>query len=127
VARLTALQAPADVVHAAGESIGAAVNAAGPLAEPLRTSVVSAARAEFVDAFSSSLLLGAAVILIAAAVAFWFLPARAEDAREPVADAVDGLASLTFAEAQGLLEATMDGIQPDDRQPAHGLLESRAV
>jgi MFS family permease len=130
-ARLTALGAPADVVSAAGDSIGSAVNAAAPLAEPLRTSVLTAARAEFVHAFSGSLLLGAAVVLVAAAVAFWFLPARAADAREPVAGAVDGLASLTFAEAQGQLEgAVVDGTGTDTgadtgTHDARVLLESR--
>jgi hypothetical protein len=34
-----------------------------------------------------------------------FLPARAGDAREAMADRLDGIASLTFAEAEGVLEA----------------------
>ena len=37
-------------------------------------------------------------------IVFGFLPARAGDAREPVEGALDGIASLTFAEAEGVLE-----------------------
>ena len=35
---------------------------------------------------------------------FIFLPARAHDAREKVEGPLDGIASLTFAEAEGVLE-----------------------
>jgi EmrB/QacA subfamily drug resistance transporter len=102
--KLTALQAPADVVRAARDSIGGAVDAASSLSEPLRTNVITAARTEFVHSFSGSLLLAAAVVLGAAVIAFAFLPARAGDAREDEEGALDGLASLTFAEAEGQLE-----------------------
>jgi hypothetical protein len=102
--KLTALQAPADVVRAARDSIGGAVDAASSLSEPLRSNVITAARTEFVHSFSGSLLLAAAVVLAAAVIAFAFLPARAGDAREHEEGALDGMASLTFAEAEGQLE-----------------------
>ena len=100
-ARLTELHAPASVVTAAKDSIGGAVDAAGRLAEPLRSAVVAASRAEFVDAFHGALVVGAVVLLVAAGIVFAFLPARAA-AEEEVH--VDGLATLTFAEAEGELE-----------------------
>jgi len=101
---LTALNAPSDVVSAARDSIGGAVDAAASLSEPLRTNVIDAARTAFVDSFHGSLLVATGVLLVAAIVAFGLLPAHAGDAREPVEGALDGLASLTFAEAEGRLE-----------------------
>ena len=44
------------------------------------------------------------MVAVAAIVVFAFLPARARDAREPVEGPLDGIASLTFAEAEGVLE-----------------------
>ena len=99
--RLTALHAPAPVVSAARDSIGGAIDAANSLAEPLRSSVISASRSEFVSAFHGALLVGAVVLLAASATVFALLPARAVD-EETVH--VDGLATLTFAEAEGELE-----------------------
>ena len=54
---------------------------------------------------SPSLLAAACVVLAAAAMVIAFLPARAGDARESMSDELDGIASLTFAEAEGALEA----------------------
>jgi EmrB/QacA subfamily drug resistance transporter len=108
---LTALSAPADVVAAARDSLSGAIEAASSLAEPMRSNVIAASRVEFVHAFSGSLLLASAVLLMAAVVAFAFLPARAGDAREQEAGALDGIASLTYAEAEGRLEADAD---PDE-------------
>ena len=48
--------------------------------------------------------IAAAVVLLAAFIAFKWLPARADDARSEVSGPLDGLASLTFAEAEGALE-----------------------
>jgi hypothetical protein len=106
--RLADLQAPSDVVNAARDSIGGAVDAASSLGEPLRSNVIAAARTEFVHAFSGSVLLAAGVLLVASVVAFALLPARAHDARESDESALDGLASLTFAKAEGLVEADAD-------------------
>ena len=72
--------------------------------EALRNLVAANARHEFVHAFGLASRVGGVVILAAAAVVFVFLPARAGDAREPVEGALDGIASLTFAEAEGQLE-----------------------
>lgn len=50
------------------------------------------------------MFVGVVIVLIAAAVVFAFLPARAHDVREEVEGPLDGLASLTWAEAEGALE-----------------------
>jgi DHA2 family multidrug resistance protein-like MFS transporter len=99
--RLADLHAPATVISAARDSIGGAVDAASALPEPLRSTVIAASRGEFVSAFHTALVVGTVVLLVAAAVVFALLPARAiaEDATH-----VDGLATLTFAEAEGTLE-----------------------
>ena len=109
--RLTALGVPTDVIDVAKDSLGGAVRAAASLPGGLGRSVTDAARAEFVDGFSNALTVGAVMILFAAGIAFAFLPARAGDAREPVEGPLDGLASLSFAEAEGVLEtdAAADG------------------
>ena len=64
------------------------------------------ARADFVNAMAPSLLAAAFVISAAAVLVVLFLPARAGDARETQEGALDGIASLTFAEAEGVLERT---------------------
>ena len=101
---LTALGAPSDVITKAQDSVGGAVQAAATLPAELGTAVATAARSEFVDAFGGALLMAAAVVAVAAVVVFMFLPARAHDAREAVEGPLDGIASLTFAEAEGVLE-----------------------
>jgi EmrB/QacA subfamily drug resistance transporter len=117
--RLTAMHAPSDVVNAARDSIGGAIDAAGSLAEPMRTNVIGAARLEFVNSFGGALMVGALILLVAAAVAFAFLPARAGDAREPVEGALDGIASLTFAEAEGQLEEDAETAQVAEVGASH--------
>ena len=86
-------------------SIGGAVDAAASLGEPLRSSVIGAARAEFVDAFSHTLLLAIGVLLVAAALAFARLPARAAAVEADGAQPVEGLALVTFSEAAGQVAA----------------------
>jgi Na+/melibiose symporter-like transporter len=103
--RLTALHAPSSVVSAARDSIGGAVDAANSLAEPLRSAVISASRGEFVTAFHGALPLAGIVLFAAAAIVFALLPARAITEHETH---VHGLATLTFAEAEGTLELTGD-------------------
>jgi EmrB/QacA subfamily drug resistance transporter len=102
--RLAALGAPQAAVDVAKESIGGAVQVASRLPAPLGDAVAMAAKHEFVDALQIALLAGAFVILAAAAIVFAFLPARARDVREPVEGPLDGIASLTYAEAEGRLE-----------------------
>jgi len=59
---------------------------------------------EYVDGIHIAMKIAAAVILFAAFIAFKWLPAHAHDARSEVSGPLDGLASLTFAEAEGALE-----------------------
>jgi len=88
----------------ARDSIGGAVQVASTLPGRLAGQAIETARAQFVHAMRPSLLFSAAVAIVALVVVVAFLPARAGDAREPEEGALDGLASLTFAEAQGQLE-----------------------
>jgi EmrB/QacA subfamily drug resistance transporter len=101
---LTSMGAPANVITQAQDSVGGAIEAAASLPANLGNAVASAARSEFVDAFGGALLVASLVVLVASIVVFAFLPARAHDAREPVESSLDGIASLTFAEAEGVLE-----------------------
>jgi MFS transporter, DHA2 family, multidrug resistance protein len=104
---LSKIGAPSEVVAAAKDSVGGAMAAAAKLPGELGRQVMADARTQFVHAFGSASRVGGVVILVAAAVVFMFLPARARDTGEPVTEtAIDGLASLTFAEAEGELEAT---------------------
>lgn len=107
--RLAALHAPAQVVGVARDSVGGAVQAAAQLPGALGRSVALAARQEFVSGLSLAFLVAAAVVAVASVVVFAFLPARARDPRETVAGPLDGVASATFAEAEGVLEADQAG------------------
>ncbi|MCU1455182.1 MAG: hypothetical protein JWN46_3328 [Acidimicrobiales bacterium] len=80
-ARLAELAAPATVIDRARGSIGGAVDAAASLADPLRPQVVAAARSEFVIAFSQTLLLAIAILVLAAILTLARLPARSDDSR----------------------------------------------
>jgi hypothetical protein len=59
---------------------------------------------QYVNGIHVAMKIGAAVVLLAAFVAFKWLPARAGDVRSDVSGPLDGLASLTYAEAEGALE-----------------------
>jgi hypothetical protein len=106
------LGAPHHVVGAARDSVGGAIDAVRGLAQPLRGALEEAARSDFVHAFRGAVLVSAFVLAVSAAVAFAWLPAWAVDHDDEVlheeADAVDGLASLTFAEAEGELVAARE-------------------
>jgi len=95
------------LIDTAKESVGGAVfraaNAPGVSAETA-AQIQQIAIHEYVDGIHIAMKIGAAVVLLAAFVAFRWLPARAEDARAEVSGALDGLASLTYAEAEGALE-----------------------
>jgi Na+/melibiose symporter-like transporter len=111
-ARLQALHAPADVVRVAKDSVGGAVEAASRLPGPLGDAVTAAARHEFVSGLGVALLIAAAIVAFAAVVVFAFLPARAADTATETVEtdaAVEGFASITFAEAEGALEADTAG------------------
>jgi MFS family permease len=103
--QLSALGLPAEAVERAMESVGTAIqgvaaNAPAGLAEQIR----DIAATEYVDGIHVAMKVGAAIILVAAGIVFAFLPARAKDPREAVEGPLDGLASLTYAEAEGVLE-----------------------
>ena len=104
---LQGLGLPDEAVSVAQDSVGGAFQVAARLPGDLGATVIDAASQAFVTAFHSTVLVAAAVLLVAAAVVFRFLPARAGDPREPFEGPLDGLASLTFAEAEGALEQTV--------------------
>jgi EmrB/QacA subfamily drug resistance transporter len=101
---LNAVDAPQQVIDVAQESITGAMHAAAQLPAPLGDAVAAAASSEFVTAMHGAVLVGAVVLLIAAGIVFKWLPARAGDVRESVEGPLDGIASLTFAEAEGAVE-----------------------
>jgi len=95
---------PADAIATARDSLAGAVEVAAELPGQLSADLIYAAKAQFVDGMSTSLMVGIAAILVGAATVFAFLPARARDVREGIEGPLDGLASLTYAEAEGVLE-----------------------
>jgi EmrB/QacA subfamily drug resistance transporter len=95
---------PADAVATARDSLGGAIQVASELPGQLGSELIYAARSQFVDGMSTSLMVGIAAILVGALVVFLFLPARAGDAREATMGPLDGIASLTYAEAESVLE-----------------------
>ena len=105
--QLAAAGVPQSLIATAQESVSGAVlraaNAPG-LSPEMATQIREVAIVEYVDGIHVAMKIAALVLLIAAAVVFRWLPARAGDAREPVHGALDGLASLTYAEAEGALE-----------------------
>jgi hypothetical protein len=102
--KVGALNVSPSVLSTARDSVGGAVQVGATLPAATGNALIAIAKTEFVHAFASALLVGGGIIAIAAVVVFVFLPARALDAREHVADATDSLASLAFAEAEGALE-----------------------
>jgi EmrB/QacA subfamily drug resistance transporter len=102
--RLAPLHLSPSAVSAAKDSVGGAVDLARSLPASIGSAVEQAAKLEFVSGMRSALLIGAGVVLIAALIVLVYLPARAGDAREAVEGPADGMASLTFAVAEGALE-----------------------
>ena len=102
------------LIDTAKESVGGAVfraaSAPGVSAETA-AQIQQIAIQQYVDGIHVAMKIGAAVVLLAAFVAFRWLPARADDARAEVSGPLDGLASLTYAEAEGALED--DQVQVD--------------
>ena len=105
---LQALGAPEQVIDVAKDSIGGATQVAAELPATLGDAVATASSQAFVTALHSTVLVASAVLFVAAAIVFKFLPARAGDRRESVEGPLDGLASLTFAEGEGALEGTVE-------------------
>ena len=77
--------------------------------------------------FSGASKIGALVILVAAGIVFGFLPARAGDARQPVEGALDGIASLTFAEAEGALETDAAEVESDAAKTEAAEIEAAEI
>jgi hypothetical protein len=102
--RLSALHLSSADISAAKDSIGGAVGLAKSLPLSIRSVVATAAKLQFVSGLRSALVIGAGVVLVAAVIVLVYLPARAGDAREPLEGPADGMASLTYAVAEGALE-----------------------
>ena len=104
---MSAAGIPQSLIDTAKESVGGAVlraaNAPGVSPETA-AQIHTIAVQQYVDGIHIAMKIGAAVVLLAAFVAFKWLPARAADVRSEVSGALDGLASLTYAEAEGALE-----------------------
>lgn len=122
-AQLTADGVPTSVIDSAQESVAGAVlraaNAPGisaEMAEQIRVVAIG----EYVNGIHVAMKIAAVVLLVAAAVVFRWLPARAGDAREPVHGALDGLASLTYAEAEGALEVDQEELDAVEAASARG-------
>jgi EmrB/QacA subfamily drug resistance transporter len=96
----------AEQLTRAQDSIGGALQVANGLPTDTAAQVVAVAKQQFVDGMHRAIFVAVLVVLLAALVVFLFLPARAHDARqESDSDGpLDGLASLTYAEAEGVLE-----------------------
>jgi len=122
-ARLAHLGVGGDVIAKAKDSLGGAVAVARTLPGPLGQQVTAAAKSEFVHAFSGALIVAAIVVASAALVIFALLPARATDAQETPEGALDGIASLSFAGAEGVLrgDAAMVARESVDGTAAHDL------
>jgi DHA2 family multidrug resistance protein-like MFS transporter len=103
--QLAKLDVSPSVVAQAKDSVGGAIQAAAGLPSALAQQVVGLATHDFVDGLQLACLVASVIVLAAAAMVFVYLPAHAHDAREGVSGALDGLASSTYAEAEGVLEA----------------------
>lgn len=132
--QLTAIGVTDPALRAAVDSVGGAVQGVAPavaqtnpaLAEQIRQIAIN----EYVAGQHLAMRVGAVVILLAAFIVFRWLPARAADAREHHADTLDAFASLTYAEAEAVVEhdqAELDGTigahadpRIDDAQPTPG-------
>lgn len=111
---------PAEAIGHAQDSLGGALRIASQVPGDAATTLSNLARTEFVDGMRAAVFVGVVIVLVAAAVVFAFLPARAHDVREDVEGPLDGLASLTWAEAEGALEldtAEEEGLVPPLGRP----------
>ncbi len=124
---LTSVGAPSAVIDKAQESVGVAILGVAQSSElpaGLGEQVTQAAAQAYVDGVHVAMKFGALVLWIAAICVFAWLPARAEDVRDEESGPLDGLASATWAEAEGALEqATYEaqhGSAPEDDPAARG-------
>ena len=131
--QLSALGLPEPMLKAAVDSVGGAVQGVVPqlattnpaLAEQVKQIAIN----EYVAGQHVAMRVGALVILIAAFVVFKWLPARATDAREAHSGTLDAFASLTYAEAEGVVEhdeAEIQGLIDADADSRYDDLELEA-
>jgi len=123
--QLSGLGLSSEQLSRAQDSVGGALQVAAELPAQAAQSITEISKTQFVDGMSTALMVGVAVVLVAAAVVFAFLPARAEDPRERVEGPLDGLASLTYAEAESVLERDA-AEERGDLAPADGGGHGRA-
>lgn len=117
---------PSGALAQARDSLAGALQVASEVPGQLGADLSYAAKVQFVDGMSTALLVGLAAILVGAVVVFVFLPARARDVREGEAGPLDGLASLTYAEAESVLErdtAEQRGLLDPAEGGGHGRAE----
>jgi hypothetical protein len=122
--QLSGLGLSSEQLSRAQDSIGGALQVAAELPAEAAQSISDISKTQFVDGMSTALMVGVAVVLVAAAVVFAFLPARAEDPQR-VEGPLDGLASLTYAEAESVLERDAAEAR-GDLDPAEGGGHGRA-
>lgn len=105
--QMGAIGVPADLIATAQESVSGAVlraaNSPG-ISPDMAAQIREIGITEYVNGIHFAMKISCVVLLLASFVVFKWLPARAGDAREPVQGPLDGLASLTYAEAEGALE-----------------------
>ncbi|HEX7444418.1 MAG TPA: hypothetical protein VF320_11045, partial [Acidimicrobiales bacterium] len=73
---------PADVSATVNDSVGGALGVATKIGGPQGQALADAARAAFVEGMHRGVLVGAAIALVGALVALFFLPARAPESGE---------------------------------------------
>ena len=129
-ANMSAAGIPQSLIDTAKESVGGAVlraaNSPG-ISPETAAQIQQIAVQEYVDGIHVAMKFGAAVILLAAFVAFKWLPARAGDARSEVSGPLDGLASLTYAEAEGALEDDQRDLEAELAADAESRAPTQAV
>lgn len=117
--QMSAAGVPSSLIATSQESVAGAVlrAASTPGLDPeLAGQIRDIGITEYVNGIHVAMKVGTLVMVLAAFVVFRWLPARAGDAREQVHGPLDGLASLTYAEAEGALED--DEVEIESRESA---------
>jgi AcrR family transcriptional regulator len=106
-------QAAPDVAQAVEDSVGSAAIVAAQLPDAVGRAITSAANEAFVHAVERSVLVGAIVALLGAAVAYFFLPARAAAAGAAAAGEAGAQAEAPEDE---LVDGTALRLGPEQRR-----------
>ena len=106
--KASGLSLPSDVVAQVSDSVGAALGTAKAVGGPQGQALADAARSAFVDGMHRGVIVGAAIALIGALVALFFLPARAP---ESAVDGIEAGVPNVFDE----IAPAGDGRHEDDR------------